>query len=54
MFVSMLGAMTILPVLIVRFDPKFIHGEKERVIASRRPDPGATRSRRRLCVSTMI
>lgn len=38
MFVSMLGAMTILPVLIVIFDPKFIHREKERVIASRRPD----------------
>jgi len=38
MFVSMLGAMTILPVLIVMFDPKFIHREKERVIASRRPD----------------
>ena len=38
MFVSMLGAMTILPVLIVMFDPKFIHTEKERVIASRRPD----------------
>ncbi len=38
MFVSMLGAMTILPVLIVMFNPKFIHREKERVIASRRPD----------------
>ena len=38
MFVSMLGAMTILPVLIVTFDPKFIHREKERVLASRRPD----------------
>src|SRR5208283_4562805 len=38
MFVSMLGAMTILPVLIATFDPAFIHREKERVIASRRPD----------------
>ena len=38
MFVSMLGAMSILPVLIVTFDPAFIHREKERVIASRRPD----------------
>ena len=38
MFVSMLGAMTILPVLIVIFDPGFIHREKERVIASHRPD----------------
>jgi uncharacterized protein len=38
MFVSMLGAMTILPVLIVTFDPAFIHREKERVIASKRPD----------------
>src|SRR5208282_1440027 len=38
MFVSMLGAMTILPVLIVMFNPRFIHREKERVIASRRPD----------------
>jgi len=38
MFVSMLGAMTILPVLIVVFDPAFIHREKDRVIASRRPD----------------
>ncbi|MGO9452383.1 MAG: efflux RND transporter permease subunit [Candidatus Binataceae bacterium] len=38
MFVSMLGAMTILPVLIVMFNPQFIHREKERVIASRRPD----------------
>jgi len=38
MFVSMLGAMTILPVLIVTFDPAFIRREKERVIASRRPD----------------
>ncbi|HEY2663074.1 MAG TPA: MMPL family transporter, partial [Candidatus Binataceae bacterium] len=35
MFVSMLGAMTILPVLIVTFDPKFIRREMERVIASR-------------------
>jgi len=38
MFVSMLGAMTILPVLIVMFKPKFIYREKERVLASRRPD----------------
>ncbi len=38
MFVSMLGAMTILPVLIVTFEPRFIHREKERVLASRRPD----------------
>ncbi len=38
MFVSMLGAMTILPVLIVTFDPAFIRREKDRVIASRRPD----------------
>ena len=38
MFVSMLGAMTILPVLIVTFDPAFIHREKDRIIASRRPD----------------
>lgn len=38
MFVSMLGAMTILPVLIVVFNPRFIHREKERVLASRRPD----------------
>jgi uncharacterized protein len=38
MFVSMLGAMTILPVLIVTFDPAFIHREKERIIASKRPD----------------
>jgi predicted RND superfamily exporter protein len=38
MFVSMLGAMTILPVLIVTFDPSFIHKEKDRVIESRRPD----------------
>ncbi len=38
MFVSMLGAMTILPVLIVTFNPAFIQREKERVIASRRPD----------------
>jgi uncharacterized protein len=34
MFVSMLGAMTILPVLIVTFDPAFIRREKERLIAS--------------------
>ncbi len=38
MFVSMLGAMTILPVLIVTFDPAFIRREKERTIASKRPD----------------
>ena len=38
MFVSMLGAMTILPVLIVTFEPAFIRREKERVVASRRPD----------------
>ncbi len=38
MFVSMLGAMTILPVLIVTFNPAFIQHEKERVLASRRPD----------------
>ena len=41
MFVSMLGAMTILPVLIVTFHPKFIEKEKERVLASRRPDLAA-------------
>ena len=41
MFVSMLGAMTILPVLIVTFRPKFIEREKERVLASRRPDLAA-------------
>jgi len=35
MFVSMLGAMTILPVLIVTFDPAFIRREKERVVASK-------------------
>jgi predicted RND superfamily exporter protein len=38
MFVSMLGAMTILPVLIVTFDPAFIRREKERVLESRRAD----------------
>src|SRR5258708_23271796 len=38
MFVSMLGAMTILPVLIVTFNPAFIRREKDRVIATRRPD----------------
>jgi len=38
MFVSMLGAMTILPVLIVTFDPAFIRSEKERVVASKRLD----------------
>jgi predicted RND superfamily exporter protein len=41
MFVSMLGAMTILPVLIATFRPKFIEKEKERVLASRRPDLAA-------------
>ncbi|HUA34506.1 MAG TPA: MMPL family transporter [Candidatus Binataceae bacterium] len=35
MFVSMLGAMTILPVLIVTFDPGFLHREQERVRATR-------------------
>jgi uncharacterized protein len=38
MFVSMLGAMTILPVMIVSFNPGFIRREKERVLATRRPD----------------
>ena len=38
MFVSMLGAMSILPVLIVTFDPAFIRREKERLIGSRRED----------------
>lgn len=38
MFVSMLGSMTILPVMIVTFNPSFIQREKERVLASRRPD----------------
>jgi uncharacterized protein len=38
MFVAMLGAMTILPVMIVMFDPAFIHREKDRVLASERPD----------------
>ncbi len=38
MFVAMLGAMTLLPVLIVTFKPSFIMREKERVLASRRPD----------------
>ncbi len=38
MFVSMLGAMTILPVLIVTIHPKFIEKDKQRVLASRRPD----------------
>jgi predicted RND superfamily exporter protein len=37
MFVSMLGAMTILPVLIVTFDPAFIRREMERLVASKRP-----------------
>jgi hypothetical protein len=41
MFVSMLGAMTILPVLIVTFHPRFIEREKERVLATRRPDLAA-------------
>ncbi|HUO05282.1 MAG TPA: MMPL family transporter [Candidatus Binataceae bacterium] len=36
MFVSMLGAMTILPVMIVSFNPSFIRKEMERVVASRR------------------
>jgi predicted RND superfamily exporter protein len=35
MFVSMLGAMTILPVLIVVFNPAFIRRETERVLAAR-------------------
>ncbi len=38
MFVAMLGAMTLLPVLIVTFKPSFIMREKARVLASRRPD----------------
>jgi uncharacterized protein len=38
MFVSMLGAMTILPVLIVTFHPSFILREKERMLSARRPD----------------
>jgi predicted RND superfamily exporter protein len=38
MFVSMLGAMTILPVLIVIFRPRFITREKERMLSARRPD----------------
>jgi predicted RND superfamily exporter protein len=37
MFVSMLGAMTILPVMIVTFNPSFIHREKDRLIATRGP-----------------
>ena len=41
MFVSMLGSMTILPVMIVTFNPSFIQREKERVLASRRPDLAA-------------
>jgi uncharacterized protein len=40
MFVSMLGAMTILPVMIVTFNPGFIRREKERILATRRPDLG--------------
>ncbi len=35
MFVSMLGAMTILPVLIVTFAPAFIRHEKERLVVSK-------------------
>jgi predicted RND superfamily exporter protein len=38
MFVSMLGAMTILPVMIVTFDPAFIRREKDRLVESRRSD----------------
>ncbi len=38
MFVSMLGAMTILPVLIVTFDPAFVRRETERMLATHRPD----------------
>jgi len=38
MFVAMLGAMTLLPVLIVTFKPSFVMREKERVLASRRLD----------------
>jgi uncharacterized protein len=38
MFVAMVGSMTILPVLIVIFNPGFIRREKERVLAARRPD----------------
>jgi len=38
MFVSMLGAMTILPAMIVTFKPKFLEREMQRVLASRRPD----------------
>ncbi|MGH7863878.1 MAG: MMPL family transporter, partial [Candidatus Binataceae bacterium] len=38
MFVSMLGAMTILLVMIVTFKPRFIEREMKRVLASRRPD----------------
>jgi hypothetical protein len=38
MFVSMLGAITILPVMIVTFNPSFIHREKDRLIASRALD----------------
>jgi hypothetical protein len=30
--------MTILPVMIVTFNPGFIQREKERIIATRRPD----------------
>ncbi len=39
MFVSMLGAMTILPVLIVTFNPAFIRRETERVVAARGARP---------------
>ncbi len=38
MFVAMVGSMTILPVLIVIFNPGFITREKERLLAARRPD----------------
>ena len=41
MFVSMLGAMTILPVLIVTFNPGFIRREMRRLIASRSEPPAA-------------
>ncbi|MGH7223513.1 MAG: efflux RND transporter permease subunit, partial [Gemmataceae bacterium] len=37
MFVAMLGAMTILPVMIVAFDPAFIRREMRRTLASRGP-----------------
>ncbi|HVN64604.1 MAG TPA: MMPL family transporter, partial [Candidatus Binataceae bacterium] len=38
MFVSMLGAMTILPVMIVTFDPAFIRHEMHRTMSKRPPD----------------